>query len=137
MPTDKQVSASRKNGARSRGPVTPQGKRNSARKISPYSGLARSVVLEGESRVRFDALIVKLTQSLKPQSDLDHLLIGKMATSHWRQIRLWESETAGQSAQPDLEMRLDRQFFRTLNHYMRLHPEAVKNVSETLNPASL
>jgi hypothetical protein len=92
--------------------------------------LARAVVLDGESRKRFNALVDTLNESLKPQTSIDHLLIGKMAAAHWRQIRLWNLERQGEQLPGDHEMRLDRQFFRTLDRYMRFR----KVFSDETNP---
>lgn len=92
MATDKQKAASRANGARSRGPKTPEGKARSARNSTSHGLLARAILLEGESRERFDDVVNSLKNTLKPVSPLDELLIGKMAVAHWRQIRLWQLE---------------------------------------------
>src|SRR5579872_2186828 len=112
MPTDKQIAASRNNGARSRGPVTPEGKASSSRNSTIHGALAKAVVLHGESRQRFNTLVATLNSSLKPETEIDHLLVGKMAAAHWRQLRLWNLEKRGEKGCDDHEMRLDRQFFR-------------------------
>ena len=44
-----QSAASRANGARSRGPVTPQGKRNSSRNGIRHGLLSKTITLQGES----------------------------------------------------------------------------------------
>src|SRR5580700_251879 len=111
MPTDKQIAASRNNGARSRGPVTPEGKARSARNSTIHGALAKAVVLHGESRHRFHALVETFNGSLNPETDIDRLLIGKMAAAHWRQLRIWNLEKSGEKGCDDHEMRLDRQFF--------------------------
>jgi hypothetical protein len=133
MPTDKQIEASRANGARSRGPVTPQGKANSIRK-SRQAQLANSIVRDGESRGMFHNFVNTLNESLNPETAIDHLLIAKMAAAHWRQVRMWELEKRGANNDSGTEMRLDRQFLRALNTYRCLRP--VKN-PEPLIPTSL
>jgi hypothetical protein len=140
--TEKQKSASRANGANSRGPVTPEGKAKSAANSLRHGLLARAVVLDGESRPRFNALVDTLNESLKPETSIDHLLIGKMAAAHWRQIRIWNREKEGHSESGDLEMRLDRQFFRTLDRYLKLRvpralPPALTNFSKETNPRTI
>jgi hypothetical protein len=60
MASEKQKAASRANGARSRGPVTPEGRLRSSRNNIERGMLARTVVLDGESRPRFDALMTSL-----------------------------------------------------------------------------
>ena len=120
MRSEKQKAASRANGARSRGPKTPEGKARAARNSLRHGLLARAVVLEDESRARFDTLVCQLDEALQPQTAIEHLFVGKMAAAHWRQLRIWELERAGHAPLNDLEMRLDRQFFRTFDRYLRL-----------------
>lgn len=129
--SDKRKAASRANGAKSKGPVTPQGKQNSRRKSPNPAALARAVVLQGESAYRFQTLVEELNRVLNPENEIERLLIGKMAAAHWRQIRLWEQERRGEETSGDLEMRLDRQFFRILDRYVRFRE---KNVFAVLNP---
>jgi hypothetical protein len=131
MPTDKQIAASRANGARSRGPVTPEGKARSARNSTRHGLLARAILIEGESRDRFDDLVHLLNTSLNPRTAIDELLIGKMAAAHWRQMRIWTLEREGDKTLRDYEMRLDRQFFRTFDRYIRLRAFSVET-----NPAT-
>jgi len=71
MPTDKQIEASRVNGARSRGPVTEEGKARSGRK-DPGKGLAQALLLPGESRRRFNDLLDHFNEALKPETAFDH-----------------------------------------------------------------
>ena len=131
MRSEKQIAASRANGARSRGPKTPEGKARAARNSLRHGLLARAVVLEDESRAKFDTLVCQLNEALQPQSAIEHLFIGKMAAAHWRQLRIWELERAGHASLNDLEMRLDRQFFRTFDRYLRL-----KTLLGETNPAN-
>jgi hypothetical protein len=120
MRTEKQKAASRANGARSRGPKSPEGKARSAQNSVRHGLLARAVVLPGESREKFDQLLTLINEDLRPQSAIEHLFVGKMVAAHWRQLRIWELEKSGTALQNDLEMRLDRQFFRTFDRYLRL-----------------
>jgi hypothetical protein len=129
MRTDKQRTASRANGSLSRGPVTPEGKARSSRNSTKHGLLARAVLLEGESRARFEEIVRDLTDTLKPATPVEHLLIGKMAAAHWRQIRAWAVEKQTGRSLSDHEGRLDRQFFRALTQYQRL-----KNFFAETNP---
>jgi hypothetical protein len=102
MASDKQKAASRANGARSRGPVTPDGKLRSSRSAQVRSPahrnilerglLTRTVVLDGESRPRFQALMTSLQEELKPETAIENLLVHKMAAAHWRLMRVWAME---------------------------------------------
>ena len=137
MRTEKQKAASRANGARSRGPITPEGKALAVRKPIPRGSLARAVVREGESRKHFNEFLDRLNYVLKPETDLDHLLIGKMAAAHWRLLRVWQVEQAGEDVDTRLTNSLDRQFYRTYDRYLRLHPQTPQqNFSNPLDPLS-
>jgi hypothetical protein len=134
--SESQIAAARANGARSRGPVSPIGKARSSRNSTSHGLLARAILLDGESRARFDNLVQLLNEALKPESAIDHLLVGKMAASHWRQVRIWNLEREGEKGLGDIEMRLDRQFFRTLDRYLKLRAWTRNSFSEETNPTS-
>jgi hypothetical protein len=144
MATDKQIAASRANGARSRGPKTPEGKARSARNSLDHGLLARSIVLESESRERFDDLMRSLNDTFRPSNPFEHLLIGKMAAAHWRQIRVWTLQNEGDASLGEHEMRLDRQFFRAVDRFVRLRsffaetnsPEIKTKETNPANPTS-
>jgi hypothetical protein len=102
MASEKQKAASRANGAKSRGPVTPGEKLRSSR--SPLcrgdierAMLARTAVLDRESRARFDALMTSLQKELNPETAIENLLLHKMAVAHWRLMRVWGMERSGLS----------------------------------------
>jgi hypothetical protein len=118
--TPKQIAASRLNGTRSRGPATEAGKRQSSQNGKRHGLLARAILMEGESRGRFNALVQLLNDALQPESAIEHLLVGKMAASHWRQLRIWNLEREGERNLNDHEMKLDRQFFRALDRVLKL-----------------
>jgi hypothetical protein len=138
--SEKQTAAARANGKNSHGPVTPEGKLRSSRNSPRHGLLARAIVLEGESRDRFNDLVRQLNEALKPRTQIEHLLVGKMAASHWRQVRVWNLEREGEKTLGDHEMRLDRQFFRTLDRYLKLQAVSNKNdaksFSKQTNPRS-
>jgi hypothetical protein len=94
MRTERQIQASRANGARSRGPVTPEGKRTSAKNAITHGMLAESIVLECESQDRFLAVLQSLLDEFQPQTPFEESLIEVMAAARWRQMRLWSMEKA-------------------------------------------
>ena len=131
MSSDRKIAANRANGALSRGPKTPEGKARSARNSLKHGLLARAILLEGESPARFRDLLDLLNAALRPSTPMEHLLVGKMAAAHWRQIRIWNLEKCGDRSQAAREMHLDRQFFRVLDRYLR-----IKTFFEETNPTS-
>jgi hypothetical protein len=77
--------ASRRNGAKSRGPVTPEGKARSSRNALTHGLCAEHhVVVEGESPEKFAAFEAALVEDLAPEGALQTLLAGRIARAAWR-----------------------------------------------------
>ncbi len=152
MASEKQKAASRANGAKSRGPVTSEGRLRSSRSSIERGMLARTVVLDRESRPRFDALMTSLQAELRPEATTENPLIHKMTVSHWRLMRLWGMERSGFSNQvndagpPDArggksvvhlneyEMRFDRQFTRALDRFEKFRATRTRHLQQTKAP---
>jgi hypothetical protein len=77
--------ASRKNGAKSRGPKTPEGKARSSRNALKHGLRAvRYVVLPDEDPGEFAALEEALEDELAPEGALQRILVGRIARAAWR-----------------------------------------------------
>jgi hypothetical protein len=107
--SEKQLAANRANALKSKGPKTAEGKRNSATNSTRHGILANAVVLKGESRDRFFALLNSLNAEFNPQTPSERVFVEKMAVAHWRLLRLWAVETAG------IEREVARQTGETLD----------------------
>jgi hypothetical protein len=92
MRTPAQQAASRANGARSRGPVTPEGKRRASRNALSHGLLARAVVLHNESRAGFDRMLRDYVRRLAPRDALEQCAVEEMCAAAWRIRRLWSIE---------------------------------------------
>ncbi len=92
MRTDKQIEASRRNGARSRGPITPEGKRRSSCNSTRHGMFANSLVIDGESRDGFNATLDEYIRKFQPLDDVEHDLVEEMVAARWRLFRLWHIE---------------------------------------------
>ena len=92
MSTQKQIDASRINGANSQGPVTPQGKQTSSLNATSHGLLSSSIVLKGESIERFEALNDALLAEHQPATQSEISLVNAMAAALWRQSRVWGFE---------------------------------------------
>src|ERR1035438_9153830 len=101
MSTERQKNASRANGSKSHGAVTPEGKLASSRNAITHGMLSTTIVLKGESTDRFLGLLATLFEEFQPQTPFEESLIENMAVSRWRQMRIWGLEKAGM----DHEMR--------------------------------
>ena len=89
MSTPKQIAASRANGAKSRGPATPEGKLVSSRNSTRHGLFAETVVLEAEKTDRFLVLVESLFEEHNPRTPTQKLLVENIAAARWRQWRIW------------------------------------------------
>jgi hypothetical protein len=82
------AAASRRNGARSRGPKTPEGKARSARNALKHGMRAQKcVVLPGERASAFEAFEAALLQELAPEGALQAVLAQRVVAASWRLAR--------------------------------------------------
>jgi hypothetical protein len=110
MSTERQQNASRINGSKSHGPVTPAGKLASSRNSITHGLLSATVVLKGESTDRFLSLLAALHEEFDPQTPFEESLIQNMAVARWRQMRIWGMEKA------------------SMDHEMRRQPEISNSI---------
>ena len=103
MSSKRRKAASRANGKKSHGPVTPEGKARSAANTPPARhGLAsfspdraaHAVCLNNESRDEFLLLHDTLVTKHAPVTFTEHLTVHEMAVARWRMNRAWAMETA-------------------------------------------
>ena len=96
MPTLKQIEAARRNGAKSKGPTTPDGKQRSSQNGTTHGLTAanKTVVLQNESDPRFQELLQSCIDELAPATDLQLDLVQEIATLRWRLRRACAIETA-------------------------------------------
>jgi hypothetical protein len=88
-----QSETARANGAKSRGPVTPQGRAASSRNSLRHGFTAESVVLPTESSEDFQALLDSYTHQFHPQGGVEIDLVQAMAAARWRLRRISTIET--------------------------------------------
>jgi len=117
MTSQLKIDTCRANGAKSRGPTTPEGKQISAGNSLRHGLLSRSIVLEGEDPALFDQLLKNLILEMNPQTEVQCHLVESLAATRWRQLRVWALEKA------TLEIELD-------NHQ---HPSPVKRTAQAFH----
>ena len=81
--SEKQRAASRRNGALSRGPLSPRQPSHS-----------QAVVLNTESSQRFSALLAELFDHFQPATPAEASAVEHFAAAEWRLRRLWSSESS-------------------------------------------
>ena len=94
----------RANGAKSKGPVTPEGKAKSSRNAVTHALTAyKAFVLQNESYDCFEKLVLDLAGTYQPEGEHERHLVWQIAGTIWRERRLWDTETAL------IDMEMDRQ----------------------------
>src|SRR4051794_11327353 len=92
MTSAAKIRASRANGALSRGPRTPEGKRRAAGNSCRHGLYSKRVVLKSESQAEFDSLLAAVSASLQPQTPDELLAIHQVATAFWCLRRALDAE---------------------------------------------
>jgi hypothetical protein len=92
MSSELKSETARINGAKSHGPITPEGKTRSSAN-SRRHGLTASVLLDGESDELFQLLLADFTDQFQPQTGVETDLVEVMAIARWRLRRLLSIET--------------------------------------------
>jgi hypothetical protein len=87
------ILASQANGARSKGPLTADGKRRSSQNATSHGLLARHIVLNDESAASFEAVMTDHLSRLQPADGVELGMVEEMVASHWRLRRAWAIET--------------------------------------------
>jgi len=74
------------------GPSTPEGKAISKFNATTHGIFSSVVVLNGESRAAYDALLNEMLKDLQPQGRFEEILVEKLTMLLWRHRRLLISE---------------------------------------------
>jgi hypothetical protein len=131
--------ASRKNGARSRGPKTPEGKARSARNALKHGLRAEKyLVLPDEDVAEFAALEAALVEELAPEGALQSVLAGRIARAAWRleraerlEVELFE-ERRYLDAGPGLALIRDGNATRSFDTLLRYRGAALAELMRSL-----
>ena len=94
MESKSKSDTSRQNGAKSRGPVTPEGKARSSQNARKHGLCATFQALPNEDQAVFDALLASFEDSYRPATPLECELVRTLAILRWRLRRIPDLETA-------------------------------------------
>lgn len=94
MSSNRRISASRANGAKSTGPKTPESLARSSRSNRKHGLLARTIVLDDEDIQAFTDLLAGLEREFRPQGTVELALVETMAAGRWRVLRILSIERA-------------------------------------------
>lgn len=130
--TPAQIAASRRNGARSRGPLSEATRAKVARNALKHGLTASTTVLDSENRDRFDELLSDLLADLAPQTTLEFCAVEEMAAAKWKQRRAWQLETTAlNSAQAEADH--PSAHGRSLQAWRKLHRRAERDFASLLH----
>src|ERR1035437_5776882 len=93
MSSIRRITASRANGARSRGPVTESGKLTSSQNARRHALLARIVLLKDEAPEGFAEVMSDDLERFQPADGVEIGVIEEMVAAWWRMRRAWSIET--------------------------------------------
>jgi len=94
MSSQRRIDASRANGAKSRGPVTPEGRARSNMAAVTHGLRSRTVLLKNESEEDFNALHDLLVDHFQPANPYETDLVERLVAARWRLDRVSSMETA-------------------------------------------
>jgi hypothetical protein len=101
MATPLQIDSARKNGAKSRGPVTPEGKAVSSANSVKHGLLANAIVIVGEAADQLAALSARFHAEFRPRTETETHHVETMIMCRWRLHRVWEFESASLNREID------------------------------------
>ena len=84
MVTDKQLAANRQNALESTGPRTLEGKAKASKNALKHGLLSSEVLLEDESREKFEEFGERLLADLSPKGELECMLADRIIAACWR-----------------------------------------------------
>jgi hypothetical protein len=99
-----QIAAARQNGARSRGPVSPEGKARAARNALRHGLTAmKHLVLDDEDEAELEALTQRLMDEIGPTGEVEARLVQRLAAAFWKGERAERLEAALFAAAPTMQ----------------------------------
>jgi hypothetical protein len=105
--------AARLNGAKSRGPITPEGKAVSSMNALRHGMCAKSLVLTNEDEAKFQLMRDGYLAHFQPFDEVELDLLEEIISARWRQRRIWGLETALLDLQMDKQAKeIEAQFKR-------------------------
>jgi hypothetical protein len=87
------IAAARANGAKSRGPKTPEGKLASSRNATTHGLTAQTLVLHNESQAQYESDLRAYLDHFRPQGKPETDLVHQLVAASWRLARYAAIET--------------------------------------------
>ena len=105
--------SARVNGAKSRGPKTPEGRAACSMNALKHGLTGKTLVLQNESSDEFIELLNGYFDYLRPQNQIETDLVADVVAARWRLRRIWRYQTAMLDVEmdaqaPDFEKRFEK-----------------------------
>jgi hypothetical protein len=101
MTSQRRLTSSRANGAKSRGPLDPEARLRSARNNLRHGLLAKLILLKDEKPQVLVDLIAAFERDFSPSNEVERALVENLAINRWRLLRLFTIERANLQAEID------------------------------------
>ena len=111
--------ASRRNGALSHGPVTPEGKARSSRNAVTHGCLAQILTFTPEEREHFDRMHQCYIARFEPRDQVELDLVEEITWAKWQMRQAWIYETTAIQLRMEQDAREVDSEWKTLAHYDR------------------
>src|SRR3984893_11557893 len=95
--------SSRRNGAKSHGPKTPEGKAKAALNSVTFGITAKTLILQNEDPDQFLEMMNSYVEYLEPSNQVEIDLVSDMVAARWRLRRIWRYETAMLDSEMDAQ----------------------------------
>jgi hypothetical protein len=122
----------RRNGAKSKGPVSIEGRRRASLNALKH-GLAsrnpRTLCLSNEDQTRLDQLVARWIAKLQPRDEAELEMVHEIAAHRWRLQRSWSIETAALDTEMDRQGEIVSTRYSRFDEPVRL-AEAFKSLAD-------
>ena len=103
MSSKRKLASARANGSKSCGPITPEGRLNSALANQRHGLTAQTLTLTNESEAVLIQMQQEYTHQFQPVGPVEMDLVEALAVAKWQERRIWTIQTA------TLDLRMDSQ----------------------------
>ena len=90
----RRIESSRANGAKSRGPVTPEGKAKVSQNAVKHGYLAAMVTLSPDEEDIFREIHQAYILRFEPRDQVEHDLVEQIVWANWKMRKIWMNETS-------------------------------------------
>jgi hypothetical protein len=116
MSSARKINSARNNGAKSRGPVTPEGRSASSMNAVRHALSSKTLVTSTESAADYQSLLDSFVDEYRPQGPTEAALVHRLACSVWRAHRYDSVETGM------FDVEIERQAEDVDEEYVQIEP---------------